>query len=244
MKKEIDKIAKWIEDYVKQAGAKGIVIGNSGGKDSAAVIGLCCKAIGNKNVITVSMPCSSNEQDYKDALLVANTFKVPLIKIDLTMVYNKLLKEIELCSKKHLKLESKINIRPRLRMTTLYALAKDRDYLVAGTGNLCEIMIGYTTKWGDSACDFNPLAEFTVEEVLEIDKILGVPAEIINEAPNDGLGTGTDEEKIGIKYSLISEYIKTGTTENEYIDRIEKMITKNKHKREKIPIYHRNKNKF
>ena len=183
MKNEIDLIIDWIRNYVKNSGAKGVVLGNSGGKDSAVVIGLCAKALGKENVLAIALPCSSIKQDLDDATLVADHFGVKTFTVDLTSVYNNLCLEIEDQIIETLTTPTTINIRPRLRMTALYAIAQQYGYLVAGTGNLCEQFIGYTTKWGDNASDFNPLAEFTVSEVLEIGKIIGVPDKIINKAP-------------------------------------------------------------
>ncbi len=110
-------------------------------------------------------------------------------------------------------------------------------YLVIGTGNLCEQMVGYTTKWGDNSSDFNPIGNFTVEEVLEIGKYLKVPDKIINKPPNDGLGGQTDEEKMGVTYNQIAEYIETGKTEKNAMEIIEKLNNLSKHKRKPIPIY-------
>ena len=240
MESEIILIMNWIKEYVKNSGAKGVVIGNSGGKDSAVVIGLCTKALGSENVLAVAMPCSSSFEDLEDAKLVANTFGVKMLTIDLTNTYNNLTSSIENKIETQIPNYSSINIKPRLRMTTLYAIAQAKGYLVAGTGNLCEIFVGYTTKWGDSASDFNPLAEFSVKEVLEIGKIIGVPSKIINKAPNDGLGSGTDEEKLGVTYSQIEQYIKDGTCGNLEADlKIKKLHKQSQHKREKIPVYHR-----
>jgi len=122
-------------------------------------------------------------------------------------------------------------------MATLYSIAQTLGYLVIGTGNLCEATVGYTTKWGDSAYDFNPIANFTVEEVLEIGRILDVPDKIIKKAPNDGLGSGTDEEKMGILYSQISEYINTGKTDSKAMQKIKEMNKKSEHKRRPSPVY-------
>ena len=131
-------------------------------------------------------------------------------------------------------------------MTTLYGIAQTLGYLVIGTGNLCEAMVGYTTKWGDSSYDFNPIANFTVEEVLAIGKYLGVPEKILVKAPNDGLGGQTDEEKMGIKYSQISEMIEKGKVEktcspNENAKDIENKILKkyqaSMQKRIPVPVY-------
>ena len=239
--KRMNEAIEWIKEYVNKTGAKGVVIGNSGGKDSATVVAMSIKALGKENVITISMPCHSIEQDFDDAKLVADTFGVKFIKIDLTESYNEFEKELNE-SVKSLNLneisnESKINIKPRLRMTTLYAVAQSLGYLVIGTGNLCERMVGYTTKWGDSASDFNPIANFTVDEVLAIGKKLGVPERIINKAPNDGLGGKTDEEKLGIKYSQIAEMIETGHTDEEAEKIIIQKYNNSKHKREPIPIF-------
>lgn len=110
-------------------------------------------------------------------------------------------------------------------------------YLVIGTGNLCERMVGYTTKWGDSSSDFNPIGNFTVEEVLEIGRYLKVPDKIINKPPNDGLGSLTDEEKMGVTYSQISKYIETGKTEENAMKIIERLNKSTKHKRKEVPIY-------
>ena len=122
-------------------------------------------------------------------------------------------------------------------MVTLYAIAQTLGYLVIGTGNLCEAMVGYTTKWGDSACDFNPIANFTVPEVLEIGRMLGVPDKIINKPPNDGLGGQTDEEKLGVKYTQIDEMIEKGQTEEKAKKIIIEKYNKSKHKRTPIPSF-------
>lgn len=240
MKNEVNLIIKWIKDYVKNSGARGVIIGNSGGKDSAVVIGLCTKALGSKNVLALALPCSSSLADFEDAKLVADTFGVKMLAIDLTSTYKTLLSSIEKATQEQIPNFSSINIRPRLRMTTLYAIGQAKGYLVAGTGNLCETFVGYTTKWGDNASDFNPLAEFSVREVLEIGKIIGVPSKILEKAPNDGLGSGTDEAKLGVTYSQIEEYIKNRTCGNTTADSIiEKLHKQTQHKRDKIPVYKR-----
>ncbi len=236
--KEAENAINWIHDYVEKIGAKGVVVGNSGGKDSATVIAMATKALGKDRVLTIAMPCNSISADLNDAKLVAETFEVPFLEIDLTSTYkefeniiNHSLNNIELNK------DSKINMKPRLRMTTLYAIAQTLGYLVIGTGNLCEAIVGYTTKWGDNASDFNPIANFTVEEVLAIGEYLGVPDKIIHKAPNDGLGGQTDEEKMGVTYKQIAEYIETGKTDKEAMKNIEKRNIASKHKRVQIPFY-------
>lgn len=233
---------EWIQNYVNSSGAKGVIIGNSGGKDSATVIAMATKALGAEKIITVSMPCNSIQSDYDDAKLVADTFGVKFIKNDLTETYNMFEEQLN-TTVKDLGLDkisdnAKINMKPRLRMITLYAIAQSLGYLVMGTGNLCEQMVGYTTKWGDNASDFNPIANFTVEEVLAIGTMLGVPDKIINKAPSDGLGEQTDEEKLGVKYSQIAEMIETGNTDEDAKKIIIQKFNFSKHKRESIPMFY------
>lgn len=242
VEKEVQEITKWIKNYVEEANADGVVVGNSGGKDSATVIALAHKALGKDKVLTISMPCNSIKADMEDAKLVADTFRVPLLEIDLTSTYETLEMEIESAieTKEEWRTkEAKINTKPRLRMTTLYYIAQKLNYLVIGTGNKCEATVGYTTKWGDSAHDFNPIGDFTVDEVLQIGKHLGVPSKIIDKAPNDGLGGLTDEEKLGVTYKQIAEYLETGKTEEKAMEIIKKKEKMSMHKRNKIPVYKR-----
>lgn len=237
LQKEMQNAIDWIKEYVENSNARGIVIGNSGGKDSATVIAMAVKAIGNENILAVSMPCYSKREDIRDASLVVKAFGVKSLSIDLSNTYKELENEINTNLNQRITKEATINIKPRLRMTTLYGIAQTLGYLVIGTGNLCEIMVGYTTKWGDSGSDFNPIGNFTVDEVLEIGKILGVPKSILEKAPSDGLGDQTDEEKMGIKYTQIAEMIETGTTEENAKQEIIKRYKNSKHKRELVPIY-------
>ncbi|MCI8469931.1 MAG: NAD(+) synthase [Clostridia bacterium] len=237
LKKEMENAIEWIRSYVKKSGANGIVIGNSGGKDSATVLAMATKAIGKENVIAVSMPCFSNLNDFEDAKLVTETFGVKFITVDLSNSYKEMEKEINLQLVSNLSKEAMINIKPRLRMTTLYGIAQTLGYLVIGTGNLCEAMVGYTTKWGDNSSDFNPIGNFTVEEVLEIGRMLGVPDKILQKAPCDGLGGLTDEEKMGIKYRQIAEMIETGNTEEDAKQEIVRRYQNSKHKRSLVPVY-------
>lgn len=237
LRKEMQNAIEWIKEYVERSKARGVVLGNSGGKDSATVLAMATKAIGKENVLAVSMPCYSKREDIEDANLVAKTFGVKSISIDLSSTYKELENEINTKLEENMTKESTINIKPRLRMTTLYGIAQTLGYLVIGTGNLCETMVGYTTKWGDSGYDFNPIGNFTVDEVLEIGSILGVPKRILEKAPSDGLGDQTDEEKMGIKYNQIAEMIETGTTEEKAKQEIIKRYNSSRHKREIIPIY-------
>lgn len=242
LEKEVQGIENWIKEYVEKSNAKGVVVGNSGGKDCATVIALATKALGKEKVITVAMPCNSIKADIEDAKLVADKFEVPLLEVDLTNTYTTLEKEIDKTIQpieEWREKEARINTKPRLRMTTLYYIAQCMGYLVIGTGNKCEAIVGYTTKWGDNAHDFNPIREFTVEEVLQIGEYLGVPEKIIKKAPADGLGGLTDEQKLGVTYKQIAEYIETGKTEPQAMEIIKKKEKASIHKREPIPVYFR-----
>jgi len=235
IEKEVEQITKWIKEYVEASHSKGVVVGNSGGKDSATVIALATKALGKENVVTIAMPCNSTNADFEDAKLVADKFEVPLLKADLTETYQTLEKELNQIVEPNN--EAKINAKPRLRMTTLYYVAQSLNYLVIGTGNKCEAVVGYTTKWGDSAHDFNPIGDFTVEEVLQIGEYLGVPDKIIKKAPADGLGGLTDEQKLGVTYNQIAEYIETGKTDENAMEIIKRKEKASLHKRMPIPVY-------
>ena len=239
--KEAENAIEWIREYVNNSGAKGVVVGNSGGKDSAVVIAMATKALGKERVLTVSMPCQSIESDYDDAKAVADAFEVPFIKVDLTECYlkfeNEVNNKIKSVISEDLSKESTINVKPRLRMTTLYSIAQTMNYLVIGTGNLCEAMVGYTTKWGDNSSDFNPIGNFTVDEVLAIGTYLNVPQSVLKKAPNDGLGGKTDEEKMGIKYSQIAQMIETGNTDEYAKKEILRRFNSSKHKRSVVPVY-------
>lgn len=237
LEQETQNAIEWIRKYVEKTGANGIIIGNSGGKDSATVLAMAVEAIGKEKVLSVAMPCFSKQTDLEDAKLVAEAFEVPILKVDLSNTYQEMENEINCQIPQSLTQEAMINIKPRLRMTTLYSIAQTLGYLVIGTGNLCEAMVGYTTKWGDNSSDFNPIGNFTVEEVFAIGKMLGVPEKILQKVPSDGLGGQTDEEKMGIQYSQVAEMIETGTTDETAKQEIIRRYQVSKHKRRTVPIY-------
>ena len=243
LKKEMNNAIDWISEYVKKSGVEGVVLGLSGGKDSAVVLAMAVKALGKERVVAVSMPCNSIASDFNDAKECADRFGVKFLTVDLSSIYAEFGKEVS--KVQQLSSEAGINVKPRLRMTTLYSIAQSLGYLVIGTGNLCEAMVGYTTKWGDSASDFNPIANFTVDEVLKMGEYLGVPDTIIKKAPNDGLGGKTDEEKMGIKYSQIAEMIEKGNIEDKTAkENILKRFNSSKHKRTGVPTYKFDRNNY
>lgn len=235
---ETEKRVKFIRDALDRAHADGIVFGNSGGKDSA-LVGILCK-MATDNVLGVIMPCQSKRnfgEDMEDGLDVARQFGIENITVDLTSVKEDILSQIEAVS--DVNSAAKGNIAPRLRMTTLYTLAQSRNAMVAGTGNKCEIFMGYFTKWGDGAYDINPIADLTVTEIYEFLRYLNAPANIIEKAPSAGLFEGqTDEDDMGVTYAQIEEVIKTGTTDDGTArDKILWANSRTEHKRRMPLVY-------
>lgn len=234
--KRLEHRLNWIRERVKAAGCTGVVVGESGGKDSATVTALCVRALGKENVVGITMPCNSLSTDMEHARLVADAFGIKLIEVNIggafTTLKNTIINEHELNEL------AVANIKPRLRMTTLYAVAQTLNYLVVGTDNKSEMVMGYFTKWGDGGYDFNPLSDLTMQEVLELGKELGVPEPILTKAPSAGLWEGqTDEKEMGVTYKAIEEYIKTGTTDPESLEIIEKTNKRTAHKREMPYMY-------
>lgn len=233
----IQNRVEWIKKVLSQSGAKGIIYGNSGGKD-CTLVGALCK-LATDNVLGVIMPCQSSQNygsDRDDALRAGKHFGIEQIEIDLTKTKEALVsalgEQLEKgnAGKANLKMAN-VNINPRLRMTTLYALGQARGYLVAGTGNLDEATLGYFTKWGDGAHDFNPIADLTVGEIYEHLRYLGAPSTIIEKAPSAGLYQGqTDEQETGIKYSDVDKYLRGEQIPDEVRQKIEKMKSRAGHK--------------
>ena len=195
---------KWIRAQLKASGAEGIVYGNSGGKDSA-LVGILCK-MACDNTVGICMPCESKRnfgEDMADGLAVAEKFGIETRVVDLTATKQTL--TAALGGVTELNSAATTNINPRLRMTTLYAVAAAENRLVAGTGNKSEGYVGYFTKWGDGACDFNPIGDLTVAEIYDFLRYLGAPEAIITKAPSAGLFEGqTDESEMGVTYEEIS----------------------------------------
>lgn len=220
------------------AHANGIVIGNSGGKDCTLVEILSKMA--TDNVLSVIMPCESKRNyniDREHALLVADKYGIKTIEVDITDAKLALKSALVPIIGEEVPMAYG-NMNPRLRMTVLYTVAQTYNYLVAGTGNASERFMGYFTKWGDGAFDFNPIADLTVAEVYEMLEYLDAPREIIDKAPSAGLFDGqTDEDEMGVKYSDVDEYIKTGKCANQ--DKIIGANKRTEHKRVPSPIYKR-----
>ena len=245
-KKEKDNIVKFIRDYFEKNNLGGVVIGISGGKDSAVVAALFHEAIGPERILGVTLPCHSEETDRKDAKIIADYYNFKLINLDLTETYDTFKEEVYKLGNftEEELLNSDINIKPRFRMTSLYYIAalesalKKKTYIVAGTSNKCEEYVGYFTKGGDNVCDIKTIADYTVEEVLEIGEELKVPHNILYKTPSDGLSGKSDEDKLGVTYKAITAYINKQAVNQKDKEQIEKLHKNSLHKFN-IPTYRR-----
>lgn len=230
------KISK-IREYYEKSNCNKVVIGISGGKDSLVAAKLCCEAVGKENVYGILMP-NGTQADIMDSYETVQILGIEYEEINIENVYyatkSALGKEKPIANK-----ETMINVSPRIRMMLLYGKASEIGALVCGTGNLCERKVGYFTKHGDGACDFNPLGDLLVSEVKQVGLCLGLPDRLVNKKPADGLSGKTDEEKLGVSYNQI-EYFLTGNKDKnteEVNNKIESMIRKTEHKRVDTPIF-------
>lgn len=236
-KSETEKRVNFIKEALKEAHADGIVYGNSGGKD-CTLVGILCK-LACDNVLGVLMPCQSKRnynEDIEDGLKAAKQYNIETVTVDLTGPKEALAAEVnKIMTVTGL---ADANMNPRLRMITLYSLAQARNSLVAGTGNRSERHMGYFTKWGDGACDFNPIADLTVTEIYEFLRYLEAPENIINKAPSAALFEGqTDEAEMGITYAKIDKYLLTGEADSESFEIIKKANLRSEHKRVMPKLY-------
>ncbi len=233
-----EQISAWIASQASGAGRTGAVLGLSGGIDSAVVAALAKRALGDE-VLGVIMPCNSLPQDEEHALLLADHIGLRVEKVDLAQAYGEMARLLPEGSDL-----AQANIKPRLRMITLYHFAASLDSLVLGTGNRTELMIGYFTKHGDGACDLLPIGGLYKSQVREIARELGLPAVLIDKPPSAGLWEGqTDEDEIGMTYdqldaalAVIEDGREAGELAPDIIDRVRDMVASTAHKRCLAPV--------
>lgn len=231
------KLVEWLRGQAAAAGARGAVVGLSGGVDSSVVAGLCSRAFPG-NVLGLIMPCHSRPEDAEHARLVAETFGIPAHTVVLDVAYDALLKEYSPWSKDTPQRRlAEANLKPRLRMATLYFHANLYNYLVVGTGNRSELAVGYFTKYGDGGVDLLPLGNLVKKQVWELAAYLGVPKVIIDKPPTAGLWAGqTDEGEMGLSYAELDEYILTGRARPEVAQKVDEMNRKSQHKKALPPV--------
>jgi NAD+ synthase len=228
------KIIGWIRKQVKDAHARGVVLGLSGGLDSCVVAALAQKALGSKNVLALILPCHSSAGDSRDAKLVSRRFNIKTKTIDLSKIYDVLVDLLPGADRM-----TKANIRPRLRMIVLYYFARKLNYLVCGTSNRSELKAGYFTKFGDGASDILPIGALLKTQVRALAVELGIPQRIIDKAPTAGLWPGqTDEREMGITYPELDEIInrigrkKKQRLAKAKVAKVKKLIQISEHKRQ------------
>lgn len=213
----------WIRDFFEKNGKDcNAVVGISGGKDSSVVAALCVEALGKDRVIGVLMPCGE-QSDIDMAQLLVDTLGIRRYIINIKDAVEGLTKAIPF----DLSDQSRVNLPPRIRMSTLYAVSQSHNGRVANTCNLSEDWVGYSTRYGDSVGDFSPCSHLTVQEVKAIGRLLGLPDVLIDKAPSDGLCGKTDEDNLGFTYAELDRYIREGVIDNPEskakIDRLHKI---------------------
>lgn len=227
MKEIVDNLVEWLRDSVKEANCKGIVYGLSGGVDSAVIAALSKLAFGDES-LAIMMPINSSFEDEIDAKLVIDKFKLNAIKVDLSRTYSEFVEVVEKGDNNM----AYANVKPRLRMTTLYYYAQLKGYLVVGTSNKSEFTVGYFTKYGDSGSDLMPLVDFTKKEIFELARYLEIPDKIIQKPPSAGLFEDqTDENEMGFTYNDLEKYINNEKIDERIEEKINRMVKISEHKR-------------
>ena len=229
-----DECVQWIREFFENNG-KGCnaVVGISGGKDSSIVAALCVEALGKDRVIGVLMPCGE-QSDIDMAKLLVDTLGIKHYIINIKDAVEGLTNALPF----ELSDQSRVNLPPRIRMSTLYAVSQSHNGRVANTCNLSEDWVGYSTRYGDSAGDFSPCSFITVAEMKQIGRLLGLPDALIDKAPSDGLCGKTDEDNLGFTYAELDRYIREGVIENqEHKALIDRKHEINKFKLELMPAF-------
>ncbi len=240
-------IVEWIRGYMAQNGPGcSVVVGISGGKDSSVTAALCVEALGKERVIGVMMP-NGVQSDINDSQALAAHLGIRALTVNihagfegLSNAVNDALRAGSIRGASQLSRDSLINMPARLRMSTLYAIAQalPGGGRVVNTCNRSEDYIGYSTKYGDAAGDFSPLANILVHEVIQLGEVLGLPDYLIHKTPTDGLSGMSDEEKIGFTYAVLDHYILTGRCTDRHIrDKIDRMHRANLHKLQLMPSF-------
>ena len=239
-----DQVVQWIRDWFEENG-KGCnaVLGVSGGKDSSVVAALCAEALGKDRVIGVTMP-NGVQMDIDDSMRLIKHLGIRHCNVNIGDTYQALMaavKEQLSTLGVEVSAQTTINMPPRLRMTTLYAVSQSMNGRVANTCNLSEDWVGYSTRYGDAAGDFSPLGGLTVREVIAIGKELGLPIDLVEKTPSDGLCGKTDEDNLGFTYATLDHYIRTGECEDPHVKAlIDDKHVKNLFKLKPIPHFEYN----
>ena len=246
-----ERITGWLRRELASSGARGFVVGLSGGVDSAVVARLAQLAAPD-HVVAAILPCHSDPEDERDAAIVAVHFSLLTVRIDLSDAYDAAIAAVQPAVQALAAHARQVkpadpagarrplaHVKPRLRMATLYFLANSLDYLVAGTGNRSELSIGYFTKHGDGGSDLLPIGGLVKSEVRALARILDVPTAIVERTPSAGLWLGqTDEQEMGFTYGDLERYLEEGPqgVSPALAMKIERLIRSSEHKRALPPI--------
>ena len=236
----------WIRDFFEKNGPGcNAIVGISGGKDSSVTAALCVEALGKDRVVGVLMPCGE-QKDIDMAKKLVNHLEIRSIEVNIETAVKGILDAItdgmeqnaQQMKEIRISEQTKVNLPARIRMSALYAVSQSMNGRVANTCNLSEDWVGYSTRYGDAAGDFSPLANFTVTEVKAIGSTLGLPKELIEKIPADGLSGKTDEENLGFTYEVLDRYIREGVCKEDGVKkRIDQLHQKNFFKLEQMPAF-------
>lgn len=235
-----NQIIQFLKDYFKASNSSGAVIGISGGKDSTIVAKLLVDAVGKENVLGILIP-NGEQKDIDDSYKVCKYLGINYTVVNINDAFEGIIQQINLSkiqtvdnNEENIPLTEKslTNVPPRIRMTVLYAIAQSIGFLVAGTGNRSEQFIGWFTKWGDGACDVNPIAHLTCAEVIKLGDYLGLPYDLVHKTPADGLTGKSDEENFGFTYSDLQNFMenKMSSVSNELYSKIWNLHRSTRHK--------------
>ena len=235
--KAVKATVEWIRDWFDRNGPGcNAIVGISGGKDSSIAAALCCEALGSDRVIGVLMP-NGEQSDIDMAKLLVEHLGIKHYVINIKAAFDAIIEQMELAEIEVSK-DSIINLPPRLRMSTLYAVGQSHNGRVVNTCNLSEDWVGYSTRYGDSVGDFSAMSCFTTAEIRAMGRVLGLPSILIDKVPTDGLSGMSDEDKIGFTYATLDHYVLTGECEDEEIrKKIDRMHMLNLHKLQLMPSF-------
>ncbi len=231
-----NECVNWIRKFFEENGPdSNAVVGISGGKDSSIVAALCVEALGKERVIGVLMP-SGVQSDIDCARQLVSHLGIENYTVNIKDAIDGLLKNFP--EEIDISVQTKINLPPRIRMATLYAVSQSRNGRVANTCNLSEDWVGYSTRYGDSAGDFSPISHLTVTELKIIGRLLGLPENLVDKTPIDGLSGKTDEDNLGFSYAVLDKYIREGIIEDEEVKKkIDNLHEKNLFKLKLMPSF-------
>lgn len=231
-----DRCVAWIRRFFEENGKDcNAVVGISGGKDSSVAAALCVEALGAERVIGVLMPCGE-QHDIDMAYKLVDHLGIKRYEVNIKAAIDGLVGALP--ADLPLSAQSKTNLPPRIRMATLYAVSQSCNGRVVNTCNLSEDWVGYSTRYGDAAGDFSPLCHLTVAEVKELGRLVGLPDELVDKVPIDGLCGKTDEDNLGFTYAVLDRYIRTGEIEDAAVkERIDTLHARNLFKLQQMPSF-------